>query len=125
MGESSTASWWSWQKALILSVALLMGAFVAGVFWQVQSVPEIGLHTTLRNVVNRADPDYLRSTDREPRPDLRDSLREATYEQIGDERIDTYPQRLDAIGKLDTVEFAETVELPRDGGEKYVHWAGS
>jgi len=42
-----------------IAVALLMGAFVVGVFWQVRSVPEIGLHTTLRNVVNRVDPNFV------------------------------------------------------------------
>ena len=61
---------------------------MAGVIWQVlQSVPEIGLHTTLRNVVNRADPHDLRTADGKPNPEFKDTLREATYEQIGDDRM--------------------------------------
>ncbi|HEY1378874.1 MAG TPA: sigma 54-interacting transcriptional regulator [Gemmataceae bacterium] len=113
---------WSWQKVLILTVALAMGGFVVGVFWQVQTLPEIGLHTTLRNVVNRADPDYLRTADGLPSAELKDVLKEAAYEQIGDERIETYPQRLDAIKRLDRKNFAEGDRLSPRGGGNYVHW---
>ena len=67
MNERVVHGWWSWQKALILAVALAMSAFVAGVFWQVESLPEIGLHTTLRNVVNRVDTDLVLDGGREDR----------------------------------------------------------
>ncbi len=124
MSDSSSASWWSWQKVLILSTALLMFAFVVGVFSQVHSVPEIGLHTTLRNVVNRADPNDLRTADGRPAPEFRDLLREANYEEIGDGKVETYPQLLDAVGTLDRVNFVERSELPANGAEPYVRWGG-
>ena len=126
MPESTSESWWSWQRVFILSAGLLICAFVAGVFWQVlQSVPEIGLHTTLRNVVNRADPEDLRTADGQPNPDFRETLREASYVEIGDEPIATYPQRLDAIGRLDGIHFTEKNDLAAGGRDNYVHWDGA
>src|SRR3954447_12995750 len=103
---------WSWQKALILSVSVLMAAFGVGIFWQVQSVPDIALHTTLRNVVNRADSNYLRTEDGQLAPELKDLLREANYEQLGDDRVETYPQLLDARARLGHVTFVDRAGLP-------------
>jgi transcriptional regulator with GAF, ATPase, and Fis domain len=122
MNVVSNSTWWSWQKVLILSVAVVVACFVVGVFSQVQSVPEIGLHTTLRNVVNRADPSFLRTIDGNESPELRTLLREAAYEQVGDDRIQTYPQLLDAIGRLGTVHFVEREHLSARGEANYVHW---
>lgn len=122
MDLSANRSWWTWQKALVLSAALLVVGFVGGVLWQVQSVPEIGLHTTLRNVVNRADPDFLRCMDGPPPAELRTLLREAAYEQIGDDRIETYPQLLDARARLGSARFVERDGLPSRGPDNYVRW---
>src|SRR5438477_5074058 len=120
--ETTAQKWWSWQKALILSVALLMGAFVVGVFWQVRSVPEIGLHTTLRNVVNRVDPNFVVTADGHELDGLKETLKEAEYEQIGGERIETYPQRLDAISSLSEAKYVEKDRLSADGPDNYVRW---
>lgn len=114
--------WWSWQKVLILSVSAVMVTFVVGVIWQVESVPDIGLHTTLRNVVNRADANAIRAADGHPEADLRTVLVEATYEQIGDDRVETYPQLLDARARLAHVRFVERDHLSADQGPSYVRW---
>jgi transcriptional regulator with GAF, ATPase, and Fis domain len=95
---------------------------VAGVFWQVLSIPEIGLHTTLRNVVNRADPNFLVIVEGPTSSDPRELLREASYEQIGDDRIETYPQLLDARAGLSRATFVERDSLPARGVDNYVRW---
>jgi transcriptional regulator with GAF, ATPase, and Fis domain len=117
-----TQARWTWQKWLIVAVSLLMIAFVAGVLWQVQTVPEIGLHTTLRNVVNRVDPQSVRTESGDRRSELAEQLREASYEQIGDERIETYPERLDAISRLTGVTFQERSSLADASRQNYVRW---
>src|SRR2546423_1899208 len=120
MPDSTTPSWWSWQKVVILTVAIAMGAFVTGVFWQFETVGEIGLHTTLRNVVNRADAENLRTADGQAGSEMPEILKEATYEQVGDQRIETYPQRLDAIARLDQVNYVERDQLRDKGPTNYV-----
>jgi transcriptional regulator with GAF, ATPase, and Fis domain len=122
MSELTSPSRWFWQKALILSIFSLIFVFVAGVFFQVQSVPEIGLHTTLRNVVNRVDVEHLRTVEGFGEREFQTKLKEATYERIGDERVETYPQLLDAIARLSRTAFAEKDHLPAAGEEKHVHW---
>ena len=101
-----------------------MSAFVTGLLWQVQTVPEIGLHTTLRNVVNRVDTQRVLTAEGQTDPDLKELLREATYEQIGDEPVETYPQRLDAIARLAAVHYVDRDRLPAGGNESYVRWDG-
>jgi transcriptional regulator with GAF, ATPase, and Fis domain len=112
----------AWQKAAIIAIAVLMASYVTGVFWQVQTVPEIGLHTTLRNVVNRADPEYLWSRSIAASEDIKIYLKEATYEQVGDSRVETYPQLLDAIGGLDGATYVEHDLRSQDVAENYVRW---
>jgi transcriptional regulator with GAF, ATPase, and Fis domain len=124
MNEWAAHSWWSWQKGLILAVALVMSAFVIGVFWQVQTLPEIGLHTTLRNVVNRVDTSLVLTAEGQSDLDLKNLLKEATYEKIGDEPVETYPQRLDAIARLGAARYVEKDGLPLAGNENYVRWDG-
>jgi transcriptional regulator with GAF, ATPase, and Fis domain len=113
---------WSWRKVFILTVAAMMCAFVGGVFWQVLTVPEIGLHTTLRNVVNRVDPNSVRAESGEALGAMAGHLPEASYEQIGDQRIETYPERLDAISRLGAAQFFPRSSLGNAGPLNLVHW---
>src|SRR5205823_3925183 len=87
----------------------------------VQVVPEIGLHTTLRFVVNRPDPEYLRMANDRPLPVLDD----AAFESVGDQRVQTWPQLLQALVSLDRAPYVERDELPAAGPDEYVHWKGA
>ncbi len=113
--------WWTWQKVLVLGSALLVTAFVVGVLWHVQVVPEIGLHCAFRPVVNRFYPDYVRCADGRPVPDLEG----ARVEQIGVAPVETWPHLLRALEGLEQTPFVDRSELPADGTVPYVHWDGA
>lgn len=108
--------WWSWQKALIFSSAVLVAAYVTGVLWQVQSVPELGLRCTFRNVVSRYDASTLRMVDGRELPNLTG----ATIEGLGSQSVANLPQLLRAREALEKVHFAPHDRLPANGPENYV-----
>src|SRR5688572_1324857 len=114
-------AWWTWQRALILGSAVLLGGFVVGVLWYVQSVPDIGLHCTFRPKVNRVDPRYLRSVDGEALPDLTD----ATIEEVGDRQIETWPQLHRALEGLEHADYVEIDALRAGLATPYVRFGGS
>src|SRR5581483_8735132 len=118
MNTSQAQSWLTWQKALILASALLVCAYVVGVLWQVQAVPEIGLHCSFRPVISTYDTGYLRAADGQPIPELTG----ATIEQVGDRMIGTWPQLLRSLEALERVSFPEHEGLPAAGGGNYARY---
>jgi transcriptional regulator with GAF, ATPase, and Fis domain len=110
MPIASFRKWWTWQKILILGSAAWLVVYVGGVLWHVQTMPDIGLHCTFRPVVNRIYPEYLRSADGRPVPDLVG----AVIEQVGSQRVETWPQMLRALESLEKL-GSEPAERPAGG----------
>jgi transcriptional regulator with GAF, ATPase, and Fis domain len=120
MNVTQLRVWLTWQKSLILLIALMVGGYVVGVLWQVQAVPDIGLYCTFRPVVNRVYPSYLHPIGDGSLPQLVG----ATIEQVGTKRVETWPQLLRALEGLEQVHYVEHPKLPSDGLDDYVRLDG-
>src|SRR5437868_6536763 len=101
----------SWQRLFIVASAVLLGGYVFGVLWHVQAVPDIGLYCVFRPIVNRVDPRFLDpSSARNP-----DRLRGATIVSVGAKAVETWPQLVRELERLEQATYAESATLP-DGG---------
>jgi transcriptional regulator with GAF, ATPase, and Fis domain len=84
--------------------AALVCAYTIGVFGHVTTMPDLGLRFAFSEYVNHVYPGFLRSSDHSPPPDLRD----AQIVQVGDHRIEVWPQLLRA-----------TIDLTKEPAQEY------
>ena len=90
---------------------MLLCVYAVAVFSYVVSQPDIGIRCALTPTVNHLFPEYLHSSEAEALPELR----EWTIVQIGNRRIETWPQFLRAPRQIaqEAIE-AEGTEALRD-----------
>lgn len=90
------------QRVLIVSGAVAAAVYVVAVLLHVQGVPDIGLHCTFQPIVTRVDPARIRPVANDVIP----SLLGSTVQQVGDRIIETWPDLLRALDRLDEKNFA-------------------
>jgi transcriptional regulator with GAF, ATPase, and Fis domain len=101
-----------WPKALVLVAGVLVCLYAISVLSYVQSIPDIGLQCAFTPVVNSFDSSYFRS-------DEPDSLLSSRIVQLGEHRVNTWPEFVRTLLKL-REEPVQAVDPPSLQGHTFV-----